>query len=121
MTGADALRDKRVLLVEDQFIIALALERELKRSGCIVTGPVGRLQPALDLATNEAFDFAVLDVNLSGEKVFPVAEMLEKRGIGFILATGYGEGGLPPGRQWPVVSKPYDPKAVLALIVAALA
>ena len=120
MTVSQVLAGKRILLVEDHFLIAMMLEQQLKQAGCVVTGPVARLRPALDLATREAFDFAVLDVDLFGEKVFPVAEMLEERGIDFILTTGYGEAAVPHGRLWPVLNKPYDPDKVLALIAASL-
>lgn len=117
MTGTAHLAGKRVLLVEDQFIIAMDLERVLKAAGCLVTGPVARLQPALAQATTGAFDFAILDVNLFGEKVFPVAEMLDQRGVPFVLTTGYGDRAAPPGREaWPIVNKPYDPQAVLRLM-----
>lgn len=122
LTGGGNLEGRRILLVEDQFLIALELEQVLQKAGCIVTGPVARLQPALDLARTEAFDFAVLDVNLFGEKVYPVAEMLESRGIPFVLATGYGPSAVPEDRpDWLVVPKPYDALKVRDLIVKVLA
>jgi DNA-binding NtrC family response regulator len=116
------LEGRRILLVEDQFIIALELERVLTRAGCVVIGPVARLKKAIELARLEELDFAILDVNLFGEKVFPVADILQTRAIPFLLTTGYGEAAVPAGRQgWRVVSKPYDSDKVRDLIAAELA
>lgn len=121
MTPTGRLAGRRVLLVEDQFIVAIELERQLKEAGCTVTGPVARLKPALALAQVEEFDFAVLDVNLFGDKVFPVAEMLASRAIPFVLTTGYGQSAVPEGRTaWRVMSKPYDPSRVMDMIYADL-
>jgi len=121
MTGTPPAGGHRVLLVEDQFIIAFELERTLTAAGCEVVGPIGRLQPALEMATTAQLDFAVLDVNLFGERVFPVAAMLQSRGIPFLLTTGYGEAGVPAGEDWQVVSKPYDAARVTRRILEALA
>lgn len=121
MTGQDLLTGRRVLVVEDQFIIAIELERMLRQAGCLVTA-AARLKAALELAREGDFDFAVLDVNLFGEKVFPVADMLESRAIPFVLTTGYGEAAVPEGRTgWRVISKPYDAAAVVELISTVLA
>lgn len=121
MTEPGPLAGRRVLVVEDQFIIAMELERMLKQAGSLVTA-VARLKAALELAREVEFDFAVLDVNLFGEKVFPVADMLESRAIPFVLTTGYGEAAVPEGRiGWRVISKPYNAAAVVALISTVLA
>lgn len=121
MNTDQRLAGRRVLLVEDQVIIAMELEAALKKAGCEVVGPVGRLKPALELARRELLHFAVLDVNLCGEKVFPVAHLLESRGIPFVLATGYGESAVPEGHiGWRVVSKPYDSEQIVKLIFATL-
>ena len=93
-----SLRGLRVLLVEDQLIIAMEIEDILLGLGCEVVGPVGTLELAIELARGEPLDAAILDVNLDGEKVFPVADALRRRGIPFILATGYGEASLP--EEW---------------------
>ena len=98
----------RVLLVEDQMIVAMQIEDMLRAAGCEVVGPVGTLQAAIALAHKEALDAAVLDVNLDGDKVYPAAEELQARGIPFILATGYGESTLPEKwRDQPRLSKPF--------------
>jgi DNA-binding NarL/FixJ family response regulator len=93
--SARDLKGARVLLVEDQMIVAVEVEVMLRAAGCEVVGPVGTLQAAITLAHEEALDLAVLDVNLDGEKVYQAAEELQTRGIPFILATGYGESTLP--------------------------
>ncbi len=113
---------RRVLLVEDQTFIAMDIERALLKEGCEVIGPAVRLKPALELASHEAIDFCLLDVNLFGEITFAVAEMLSSRGIPFVLTTGYGTAALPAERMyWEVVSKPYDCNRVVDLVVARLA
>lgn len=106
--SAHELKGVRVLLVEDQMVVAMEIEDMLRAAGCEVVGPVGSLQAAITLAHEDALDAAVLDINLDGEKVYPVAEELQARGIPFILATGYGESTLP--KQWrdqPRLSKPF--------------
>lgn len=102
------LQGIRVLLVEDQMIVAMQVEDILHAAGCEVVGPVGTLQAAITLAHAEVLDAAVLDINLDGEKVYPAAEELQARGIPFILATGYGDAALPEKwRNRPRLSKPY--------------
>lgn len=102
------LQGVRVLLVENQMIVAMQIEDMLRAAGCDVVGPVDTLQAAITLAHEEALDAVVLDVNLDGEKVYPAAEELQARGIPFILATGYGESTLPEKwRDQPRLSKPF--------------
>ena len=116
MAGHD-LKGLRVLLVEDQMIVALEIEDMLHQAGCEVVGPVGDLRSALTLAHDEALDAAVLDVNLDGDKIFPVAEELQERGIPFILATGYGEAALPEKwRDSLRLCKPFRGKELEQLI-----
>jgi CheY-like chemotaxis protein len=106
--SANDLQGIRVLLVEDQMIVAMQIEHMLHAAGCEVVGPVGTLQAAIALAHAEALDLAILDVNLDGEKVYPAAEELQARGIPFILATGYGASSLPEKwRNQPRLNKPF--------------
>jgi CheY-like chemotaxis protein len=99
----------RVLIVEDQMIIAMEIEDVLLELGCVVVGPIGTVDAALALARKEALDAAILDVSLDDEKVFPVAEMLQARGIPFIFSTGYGEAALPEKWRTPLrLSKPFQ-------------
>ena len=93
----------RVLLVEDQMIVAMEVEDILRGLGCVVVGPVGTLKSAVRLAREEALDVAILDVSLDCDKVFPVAEELQRRGISFLFATGYEEQTLPA--KWQGVAR----------------
>jgi CheY-like chemotaxis protein len=102
------LKGLRVLLVEDEMVVALHLEEVLRDAGCEIVGPAGTLQSGLALVREEPLDIAVLDVNLDGDPTFPIAEELKARGIPFVLATGYGQATLP--EQWrdrPCLRKPF--------------
>lgn len=109
----------RVLVVEDEMFIALEIEDTLKEFGYQVVGPTGKLEAALQLATDEMIDAAILDVTIRGGQVFPVAEKLIERGIPFILASGYGEWALPEGmRNRPRLTKPFTSEELMAAITA---
>jgi len=71
-----ALQGVKVLVVEDEYLVAALMEDMLESAGCVVAGPIPRLAQALDAASSEACDVAVLDVNLAGERVYPVADIL---------------------------------------------
>lgn len=107
--AASPLAGRRVLVVEDEALVSMLIEQMLEDLGCVVVGPATTIASALALAEgSEPIDMALLDVNLSGEHVFPVAEALAKRGVPFAFSTGYGEGGLP--EEWrgrPTLQKPY--------------
>ena len=87
---------RRILVVEDDFLVATLLEAILESVGWQVVGPVAQLATALDAAATENFDAAVLDVNLGDQTVYPVAEVLEARRVPFVFVTAYGRGALPP-------------------------
>ncbi len=109
-----ALEGLRVLVVEDEFLIAMSLEEDLRAAGCHVIGPVSDLVAAMTAASAEKFDIALLDVNLRGEKVFAVADDLRARGIAFMLLSGYGKMDLPDRfHDAPRLAKPYDPGSLL--------
>lgn len=98
----------RVLIVEDEMTIAFMMEDMLADLGHAVAGTPMRLAPALEAARTMELDFAILDVNLDGEKSYPVAELLTERGIPFAFATGYGAAGVdPPFREHAVLQKPF--------------
>ena len=100
---------QRVLVVEDEAMVSMMLEDMLAELGCEVVGPAPSLSAGLELARAAAIDAAVLDVNLAGEKAFPIADALAERGIPFIYATGYGRAGLREADvSRPVVQKPYS-------------
>jgi CheY-like chemotaxis protein len=98
----------RILMVEDEMLLAMSLEDLLELSDCRVLR-AARLPQALALAAAEEFDGALLDVNLNGEPVYPVAEVLDSRGIPFAFMTGYNASALNP--KWgdrPVLRKPFQ-------------
>ena len=90
-----ALEGIRVLVVEDEFLVATLIEDMLVAAGCVVAGPIPRLSKALDAVGSGTFDAAVLDVNLGGDRVYPVADALSRRNVPFVFVTGYGTGVLP--------------------------
>ena len=102
------LADLRILVVEDEVLIALEIEERLQRLGCEIVGPVGRLERALELARSTALDGAVLDVNVKGGFVYPVAEELLARKVPVVFSTGYAPETLPPAfRDLPCLRKPF--------------
>ncbi|MFQ6556215.1 response regulator [Pseudomonas sp. Lb2C1-1] len=99
----------RVLVVEDEGAIALLIEEMLEEFGCEVVASVARLAAACEVAGSAQVDLAILDVNLAGERVFPVAEILRGRHIPFLFSTGYGASGLPAEYAGcPVLHKPFS-------------
>ena len=92
-----ALAGKRVLVIEDEAIIAAMIEDMLTELGAVVVGPAGTLAKAVELARREPIDAGMLDVNIRSEKIDPVIETLRGRGVPFVLATGYAP---PPGLEW---------------------
>lgn len=91
------LKDCRVLVVEDEYMLADDLSTELVFAGAIVLGPVGTLPNAMaSLDTRELVDGAILDVNLGGEMVYPFADRLLERDVPFVFTTGYDEAATPP-------------------------
>jgi DNA-binding response OmpR family regulator len=89
------LRGRRILVVEDDMLIAMMIEDMLTDLGCAVIGPANGLSQGQALADDGvAIDAALLDVNLGGESVFPLADRLRARGVPLIFSTGYGESGL---------------------------
>lgn len=112
---------KRVLVVEDEVIVAMQLEDLLTDLGCEIVGTACRLDEALEMAESDGIDLAVLDVNLNGRSVCPVARRLSDRGVPVVYATGYGQAGcvdLPAG---PVLQKPYQPSDLISAMSRALA
>lgn len=118
----DGLSGKRILVVEDESLVAMLIETILEDLGCTPVGPAASVDEGLAFANGDAtIDAALLDVNVSGQQVFPVAEALEARGVPFIFSTGYGEAGLPDGwRGRPTLQKPFTEEAVQNAIKAAL-
>jgi CheY-like chemotaxis protein len=116
--GGGTTRDltgKRILVVEDDFVIARSVADMLGDHGASVVGPVGRLPRALALIDQEPIDAAVLDINLAGIMVFPLASELNRRNVPFLFATGYADRvTYPPDLQNTTqVRKPYSETQLL--------
>lgn len=103
------LNGVRVFIVEDESLVAMQLEDILTDLGCDIVGMAMRLKRAQEMLTETLpLDVAILDVNIGGEKVYPVAETLRERGVRIVFATGYGRSGvMPEWQSWPVLQKPY--------------
>lgn len=113
-----SVKDLRLMIVEDSVLLALELEAGLVEAGAEVIGVAVDLDEAYELA-KQPFDAAVLDVNLNGRLVTPLAETLLERGTPFVFATGYGETGAPEGFDVPIVRKPYNVHQIVAALVEA--
>ena len=116
------LSGRRVLVVEDESLVAMLLETILEDMGCIPVGPASNIDDGLAMATGgEALDAALLDVNVAGRQVFPVAQALKNRGVPFVFSTGYGEGGLPDEwRGQATLQKPFTEAAVRDALMKAM-
>lgn len=115
------LTGRRVFVVEDEMMVAMLIEDMLGELGCEIVGPAGRIEDALSIAGEAAMDAAVLDVNLNGRETYPVADMLRRRGIPFIFATGYGASGLAERfSATPVLQKPFQERDLARMLTAAL-
>ena len=110
------LQGKRFFLVEDDVLLLMSLQEIVQGWGCHVLAIAMTLEQACSLAAEHPYDFAVLDVNLQGEMVTPVAEMLAEREIPFVFTTGYGEPILPAFADRPIVPKPYRADDLLAAL-----
>jgi CheY-like chemotaxis protein len=117
-----AERRLRILIVEDEMLVAMNIEDMLLDLGHEVAGLASRVEPALALAREAAFDLAMLDVNLAGEPSFPIADILAERGIPFMFATGYGTKGIAEGyRHHVVLQKPFRAADLAQALSAVLA
>ncbi len=111
---------KRILILEDEVLLAIEAAETIEEIGGIVLGPVHRIDAALKLLENERPDAALLDVNIHGHPSTPVAERLAMHGIPFILATGYGAQNQVTGSA-AVIDKPYNRRAVQSAVTRMLA
>lgn len=114
------LRGLKVLVVEDELLVAMVIEETLAEFGCVVAGVAATVAQALGQVQAVAdLDAAILDVNLGGEKVFPVADALRARKVPFVFSTGYGPADL--AQRYPesrLLGKPYTPDALAAALAA---
>jgi len=123
MTQADPLNGLRILVVEDEALVAMALEDMLDELGCVVVDVAGTVSRGVAIAGDAGLplDVAILDVNLGGEKVYPVAERLTERGVPFVFCTGYGLSGISPSfAHVPTIAKPYSQRQLYDLLVTRL-
>jgi CheY-like chemotaxis protein len=122
MTRIAALAGRRVLVVEDEMMIAMMIEDILAVQGCTIVGPATSVGKAMTMARAEQFDAALLDVNLKGELVYPAADLLIARGVPFIFLTGYDSAGVDKERfaAIPVLQKPCRPADLARLLAEAI-
>jgi CheY-like chemotaxis protein len=112
-----SLEGKRILVVEDEPLVAMLLEEMLLDLGCEVVGPAYSIAQAARLAQEEVLDAAVLDVNVNGEMSHSVAAILHARAIPFAFATGYGSAaGAADSATAPVLHKPYPASKLTAVL-----
>lgn len=111
----------RVLVVEDESMVAMLLEDTLAEIGCEVVAVASRFNDAVEKAGSLPFDIAILDVNLNGRNTFSIADSLAERGVAFVVTTGYGATGLPASLQKvPILQKPYRHHDLVRALLAAL-
>jgi CheY-like chemotaxis protein len=98
----------RVLVVEDEMLVSLLIEDMLIDHHCAIVGPFATVAEAVDAARKEPIDLALLDVNIGGAEVYPVADALTARRIPFLFLSGYGQSAIPHNHpDWRVCSKPF--------------
>lgn len=110
-SNENRLRGRRILVVEDEALVAMLIENELLEAGAEILGPKGDVEGALRVihaAAPGMIDAAVIDLNLHGRSSRPITAALSDRGIPFIIATGYSNGGLEGAPDAPVLCKPFD-------------
>jgi DNA-binding response OmpR family regulator len=113
---------RHILIAEDEFLVAVVLEEDLRAAGYVIVGPFANLAKAIEACRSERFDLAILDINLNGEMVYPLADELLSRGIPFLFLSGYGKAHMPERfRALPQLGKPYDPGELLRRIASCTA
>lgn len=113
---------KQILVVDDEAMIRMLLVDMLSELGYTIAAEAARVEEALEAALNTDFDLAILDVNLQGQTIGPVAAALAQRGCPFVFATGYNEHGLPEGfRDRPMLRKPFQMDGLSRTLATALA
>ncbi|MDP3853059.1 response regulator [Phenylobacterium sp.] len=118
-----ALAGLRLLVVEDEAMVALMIETMLSDLGCVVVDVAGTVSRGLALVGDDGLrlDGAILDVNLGGEKVYPIAQALSDRHVPFIFSTGYGIDGITPQfAHVPALAKPYECWALEEMLISTL-
>jgi len=121
MAAENLFAGKRILVLEDDYLVVEEMVQELAATGADVVGPIANLTKAFDrLNKVPNIRGAVLDINLQGEMVFPLADELVRRGIPFVFATAYDESAVPAAyRQYPRFTKPVDVREVAKVLLDA--
>jgi CheY-like chemotaxis protein len=121
MTASQDWTGLRVLVVEDEAMVSMLVEDMLLDLGCEIVGPAARIPVALELAASAEIDAAVLDVNVAGQAIWPVADALTARGVPLVFTTGYGESGLQGAYvNHAVVQKPFQIDDLVRALAASL-
>lgn len=123
MPASAELRGCRILIVEDDYLVAQAVALLIEEAGAKAVGPIGSVPEAIEFLNERAepLDCALLDVSLRQEKSYPVADALSARQIGVVFATGYGSDALDSAYQhYPRCEKPFTTKALLAAVRQAI-
>jgi DNA-binding NarL/FixJ family response regulator len=117
------LIQRRALVAEDSLLVLIALEMLLIQHGIDIVGPASTVDEAMELAQTGMPEIAILDVNLHGEMIFPVADFLVGRGVPVILTTGYSARDFLPPRliDLPTIRKPYEPADLMEMVERAFA
>jgi CheY-like chemotaxis protein len=120
-TTPRSLSGKRLLMVEDEFLVGMMAKKLLEGLGAIVIGPYARLADGIDAAKSERFDGALLDFNLAGEPAEPLADYLIAHGVPFVFLTGYQRDSID--RRYanvPLLQKPIEPESLERVLISLL-
>lgn len=118
--GPEDLHEMRILVVEDEYYLGVDLAEALRARGAEVIGPAATLDEAMRAVESRWIDRAVLDINLSGEMSYAIADRLDSAGIPYVIATGYSADSLPERfRGKPRLGKPFRPEALTAMLLPA--
>jgi CheY-like chemotaxis protein len=120
--SAPDLMGRRILVIEDESMVSMLIEDTLADMGCVVVALASRFDDGLAKAQTLAFDAAILDVNLAGQRSFAIADALRTRKLPFVFATGYGTTSIPqPLRDVPILQKPFTSHDLELALHSALA
>jgi CheY-like chemotaxis protein len=115
------LAGKRIFVAEDEAMVLMLFEDTLADIGCELAGTASNLEEAIKKVGSIDFDVGVLDMNLSGERSFPLADELLRKRIPFVFATGYGAGGIPDAyKSVPTVHKPFNQRDLEKALASAI-
>ncbi len=122
LSASPDLHGLRVLVVEDMLLVADVIVEDLRDHGCSIVGPAARLDEGVALAVTAQLDGALLDVNLAGERCFPIADELARRHIPYVFLTGYGDAGIPSQyRCVPRLAKPFESAVLIDMVARSFA